>query len=597
MPRRGREKGPGRCPVMAWGLCLLLAVVAGRLVWLQAVAGPAYAAMAERQRSCDLTLSPRRGTIRDREGEPLAANVPATTIYAVPTDVVDPEGVARALAAELGGAPSDYLAKLRKKTNFVYIARKVDAGAAMPLRDMELAGVGFIEDSKRVYPSGSLACQVLGFVGVDDSGLAGIEKQYDEVIAGTPGRLVAERDPFGRIIPGGVSISVDPVDGRDITLTIDRDIQYAAQMELLSAVKRWGAKGGSVVVMDPRDGSILAMASTPVFDPNRYGEADPKAMRNRGAQDAFEPGSTIKSLTAAAVIDAGLFGPQSAFTLPPTLRVADRVIHESHPRGTVRWTLAQIVTNSSNIGAVKLGLALGPKRLYRYFERFGLTQRTGVDFPGESKGRLPAPSDWSASSIGNIPFGQGLSLTPLQLTRAMAAIANGGRLVTPHFLMSMGSGEGDQSTWKSRNVMSARTALTTTEVLKHVVVEGTGKAAAVAGYEVAGKTGTAQKARDDGKGYAKGRYVASFTGYLPAGDPRVLVTVFIDQPSRAIYGGAVAAPSFSRIAAFAVSHLKVPPTTPGGASRAGVGTLTAPAGAGVSSGVRGSMSGSTSHDE
>ena len=558
--RRKGSSNSGRFVFLLVLIGLLLLAVAVRVVWIQGFAAPAYAVKASEQRMRKIELSPRRGTIYDREGEPLAVSIDAPTVYAAPNAITDKDGTAKALASVLGGNPADYRAKLNKDTGFVYIARKVDRGRAKTLEGMKISGVGLIDDTKRMYPSNSLACQVLGFVGVDGGGLAGVEKRYDKILAGQAGEFIGERDPYGRPIPGGVQKNQEPVDGHDIVLTIDKDIQYHAQMELEAAVKEWGASAGSVVVMNPQNGEIYAMASTPTFDPNNYAKADPRAFRNRPVSDTYEPGSTIKSITAASVIDKGLFTPDSKFHLPPTLTVANRTIHDAESRGTVDWTLTQIVTNSSNVGAVKLGMRLGKQGLYDYFKRFGLTEATGVDYPGEARGWLPPPSLWSASSIANIPFGQGVSATPLQLARAVSAIANGGQLITPHFLLSVPQDPGKPLDWKQRPAISRAAAVTTTNVLKHVVTEGTGKAAAVSGYSVAGKTGTAQVALPDGRGYADGVYIASFIGYLPADDPRLLIEVKLDEPTKAIFGGAVAAPVFAKLAQFSVDHLKILPT-------------------------------------
>ncbi len=541
-------------------LAAMLICVAARLVWVQAVDASQLAARAQRQRLRDIALAPRRGSILDREGEQLAKTVDARTIYAVPRVVTDATATAQALSLTLGGDAATYLASLHKDSSFVYVARKVDVDRAAAVEKLGIKGVGTLEDSRRTYPSGELACQILGFVGVDDQGLAGLEKYYDRVLAGTPGRVLAERDPYGRLIPGGVMESEDPVDGRSVTLTIDKDIQYQAHVELMQTVERFGATGGSVLIMDPRNGEIYAMASWPYFDPNKYSLADPKATRNKIVADAYEPGSTIKSFTAAAVIDQNMFTPESRFKLPPTLKVGGRVIHESHPRGTVDWSLNDIVIKSSNVGAVVLGEALGKQRLYDYFARFGLTEKTGVDYPGEAKGWLPSPASWSPSSIGNIPFGQGVSATVLQLGRAYSALANGGRLITPHFLLHE-SGTTTSTAWPSRPAVPAGTARTVRQMLKEVVTDGTGSEAAVPGYEVAGKTGTAQKAKGGGGGYTAGAYVSSFAGFLPASDPQVMIIVTIDEPTKGIYGGTVAAPSFSRLARFTVEHLKIPPST------------------------------------
>ncbi|MBI5231994.1 MAG: penicillin-binding protein 2 [Coriobacteriales bacterium] len=539
---------------------LALVAVAGRLVYLQVFAAPAYAARAAKQRVCDLQIPPRRGVIYDREGEPLAVSVDAKTVYATPAQIRDKRGTAQALAKTLGGSAKDYLPKLQKDTGFVYIARKVDLEKADALEALELDGIRFQDDSRRVYPSSELACQVLGFVGVDDEGLAGIEARYDRLLAGVPGVLNAERDPWGRPIPGGVMRAEDPVDGESIVLTIDKDIQYKAQLELAAAVDKWGAESGSIIVMSPRTGEIYAMYSTPGFNPNAYRTANSKGFRNKPVCDAYEPGSTMKSLTAAAAIDKGIYKPSSKLVLPPTIQVGGRTIHESHGRGTVEWSLRDIVTNSSNVGAVKVGMRLGEKGLYKYFKKFGLTEPTGVDFPGEGQGFLPPVSQWSSSSIGNIPFGQGVSTTPLQLARAISGIANDGVLPTPHLLLSVPDRPNAVPTWESKRAITVKASHTTTRMLQSVVTSGTGTEAAVAGYTVAGKTGTAQKVSPGG-GYADGEYVGSFIGYLPAEDPQVLVCVTIDEPSEAIYGGTVAAPTFSSVAAFSVAHLKIPPSS------------------------------------
>lgn len=555
-----RPSSTGRFSSLLAVLAIGLVVVSGRLAYIQIVKGPEYASAAAEQRTRDITLSPERGSIVDREGEVLAESMEARTVYAVPSAVKDKPATANALAGALGGDPAVYLEKLSRDSSFVYIARKVGVPQADSLKALEIEGLGFLEDSRRVYPSNELACQVLGFVGVDDEGLSGLELYYNDILGGEEGRLIGERDTQGRPIPGGVAYEEEAVDGGDIMLTIDKDIQYQAQMALAEAVQQWGAQAGSVVVMDPRNGEILAMASVPQFNPNDFGAYDSASYRNRPIVDTYEPGSTIKSFTASAVIEKAIYTPASMFELPPTIQVGGRTIHEAHDRGVVNWSLTQIVTESSNVGSVMLGMALGEDGLYDSFSDFGLTDKTGVDYPGETKGWLPTTDKWSSSSIGTIPFGQGISVTSLQLCRALGAIANGGELVTPHFLREAQGLPAESLDWPVEPAISEQTAEAMRIVLTDVVNEGTGAGAAVAGYEVAGKTGTAQKARTDGQaGYAAGKYVASFSGFLPADDPQVLIVVTIDEPSKSIYGGTVAAPTFSRVARFCVEHLKIPP--------------------------------------
>lgn len=540
----------------------MLAIVVGRLVWIQVVQAAELAQIAQHQRTRDIELPARRGSIFDRDGQPLAVTVDAKSIFADPSQVVDATATASAIAKVLGGKSEDYLAKLTRKGTFSYIARRVDLQAAASLAALDLVGIYQQDDSRRTYPAGDLACQVLGFVGVDGNGLEGIEKQYESTLAGVPGQSVAERDSRGRVFPGGIVKRIEPVNGQDVFLTIDAEIQHKAQTELAAAVKKFRAKGGSVVVIDPRNGEILALASTPYFDANEAGAATAEARRNRAIVDTYEPGSTIKAMTAAAAIDAGLATPETVFHLPATLTIGGTTIHEAHARGAVDYSLSQIVIKSSNVGAVKVGVELGKGRLVDYFTAFGLSQRTGVDFPGEAKGSMPALPNWTPSTMANVPFGQGLSVTPLQLARALSAIANGGTLVTPHFLYQQASTVATFPAAAGR-VISTDAAAATTRMLTDVVRDGTGTAAKVAGYEVAGKTGTAQKARTDGRGYMSGGvYIASFAGFLPAADPKLLIVVTIDSPKSGLFGGTVAAPAFSRLATFCLAHLRIGPAAP-----------------------------------
>ncbi len=592
---RVRTRPSGNRRYIGLLLCMALAfgAITVRLVWIQAVQASELSEKAFLQRLKDVELPPRRGTIYDRDGEPLALSVEAKTIFVSPNQIKteDKALVAKILADALGGDAATYQSKLERDSGFEYIARNVEMERVSALKDelkrvsllekRDIGGIGFLEDYRRLYPSGELACQVLGYVGVE-GGLSGIESQYEQVLGGTPGVVLGERDPHGRPIPGGVQKTIDPTHGKDVVLTIDKDIQYRTQIELNKAVKKFSAASGSVIIMNPRNGEIYAMASAPGFNPNNFGKAKASATRNRPVTDTYEPGSTMKCLTASAAVDRGLYKPNSKFSLPPTIRVGGRTIHESHGRGSVRWSLTEIVAHSSNVGTVKIGMKLGKKGLYDSLARFGLTETTGVDYPGETKGWLLPPNQWSASSIGNIPFGQGVSLTPLQLSRAVSGIANEGNMPTPHFLLDMPSSKTAEPNWPVKRAISAKAAASVTKMLEKVVTEGTGGSASVPGYRVAGKTGTAQKARPGGGGYGGGKYVGSFIGYLPAEDPQVLVCVTMDEPKRGYYGGTVAAPTFAKLAQFSVEHLKIPPATDVAEAKdskkgqdAGVGTVSA----------------------
>lgn len=501
-----------------------------------------------------ITLAPQRGVIFDREGEALAMSEDVLTIYATPYFVNNPGRVAARLSPLLRMKRPELLRRLTRPGGFSYIARKVPMPLARKIRAMNIPGLGFAPDTLRRYPNGPVASQVLGFVGLDNKALAGLELYYDKTLSGRPGRLVAEQDPTGRPIPGSTIDQADPVNGEDLQLTIDRHIQYQAEVELNAAVQKWGAAGGTVIVMNPTNGELLAVANSPSFDPNLFSKAATESLRNRAVTDAYEPGSTMKMVTAAAALQDGLVTPRTSFFLESTIRVADRTIHEAHDRDARDFTVTDIVTHSSNIGAVTLGLKLGKVRLYRHIEAFGLTKRTGVDFGGESAGVIPAPKDWSPSTIGNVPFGQGIAATPLQMAQAMAVIANGGVRRRPHLLLSRSVPDAATPGFPAKRVIAKRVAIQMRNILRQVVANGTGKEAAVRGFSVGGKTGTAQKPP-----YGSGKYLASFIGFAPVPNPRLVVLVAIDEPTCGIYGGSVAAPTFSKVTEYALKHLRIPP--------------------------------------
>lgn len=563
----GRARHSARLRIFLAALALALVVVAGRLVQLQVVQARELASSAERQWRRAIELPAMRGAIYDRDGEPLALSVEAYDVYATPSQVVDKAKTAQALTSILGKDLATWRGKLDRPGGFAWLERRVDLPTSQKLKDTGLGGIGFIPSSRRSYRIAATAAQVVGLSGVDGQGLAGLELYYDDVLKGTPGLVEAERDPRGRTLPGGLIAQKEPVNGSPISIALDSDIQYKAQVELYAAVRKHKARGGVVLVMDPSTGGILACVSSPGADPSELTTDSMRGMRNRAVSDAFEPGSTMKIVTVAAVLEESLVRPGTRFTLGPTIHVAGHEVHEAHSRGTEHMSVADILAKSSNVGAVTLGLKLGEERLFRYIELLGLTERTGIDFPGEQTGWVPAPEDWSGTSISTIPFGQGITATPLQMARVTATVANGGVAVRPRFVVSGGAGRAADE--PGRRVLSAKTARALGLMLERAVSQGTGQSAQVPGFTVAGKTGTAQKANEGRPGYREGAYLASFIGYAPASRPRLVCLVAIDEPTaEGYYGGVVAAPVFSNVMRFALSHLKVPPDDPKSAARA-----------------------------
>ncbi len=530
-----------------------------RLSVLQVSQAGEYRALALNQRVHTLTLPATRGDILDRSREPLAISLDARDIYADPQLVADPYGTAVKLADLLDLKVRDLLPKLTAEgSTFEYIAQQVDLDLAKQVEALSLPGVGFLPVSKRYYPAGPLAPQVLGFVGVDGVGLEGLEYGYQKELAGRPGRSTEETDIDGRPIVGGVNATVPPKAGEDLVLTLDRYLQYQAQAALAEAVRANHAKGGTVIVMDPRTGDVLAMAGYPWFDPNRFRGSDPERFANTAVSAAFEPGSVNKTITAAAAVEEHAVSLQQRFSVPAQLRVDGVVIHDSHPHARERMTLGDIVAESSNIGIVQVAAKLGQSRFARYLAKFGFGAPTGVGFPGESRGILPPVDQWSASSMATIPFGQGIAVTPLQMASVYATIANGGIWVQPRLIR--GTVETSDSyrpapRSPSRRVVSEGTAQIVTQMLAYAVQYGTGENARIPGYQVAGKTGTARKPFVDRSGYSH-RYVASFIGFLPASNPRVVIAVMIDEPST-VYGGIASAPLFQRVARYAIERLGI----------------------------------------
>jgi cell division protein FtsI (penicillin-binding protein 3) len=527
-------------------LVLAFAAMFLRAAWIQGVRAASLSRLASVQHRETVARPAGRGTIYDRTGVQLAIGEQATTVYADPKQIADPHAAAIAAEKALGVDAAALEPKLAdRRRGFVYVARKADPLAAAALEKREIAGFGFYPEERRTYPQGPIAAQVLGFAGIDNRGLGGLELQLDRTLTGEAGSETIVKDPFGRAID--VVAEKAPREGRDVRLTLDHTIQSNAEQVLRQTVAGSHAKSATAIVLDPRTGDVLAMAVEPGYDANRFAKVPVGLQTNRAVVDTYEPGSTFKLVTVAGALSEGIVSPSTAFTLQYSIHVADRVIHDAEERGTERMSVAQILSRSSNVGAITLAEMLGQDRLLRWIERFGFGRRTGIDFPGESQGILP--SYWSGSTIGNVPIGQGIAVTPMQMASAYAAIANHGVWVRPHLVAGARSGR--------RRVVSRVVAAQLSTMLRGVVVSGTGTSAAIPGYLVAGKTGTAQK--PDSRGGYSNRYVASFVGFVPASRPRLVVAVMVDEPQGAIWGGTVAAPAFRDIARFDLQYLEVPP--------------------------------------
>jgi cell division protein FtsI/penicillin-binding protein 2 len=542
---------------------LLLAVFAlvfvgtlGRAVWLQGVHAASLGQMAKRQHREAIVIPAGRGTIFDTTGVQLAIGEQTTTVYADPQQVIAPRAVAVAAQRYLGVDANElYPRLLSKKTSFVYLQRFADPKAAATFLARGFAGVNGYPEERRAYPQRTVGSQVVGYAGTDNKGLAGLEVEYDKRLAGKPGRQTIVRDPFGRAID---VISATPErQGTDIFTTIDHTIQANAEAVLRQTVAHWGAKAATAVVLDPRTGAVLAMAQAPGYDANKANRVSFAMQRNRAVTDTFEPGSTFKLVTIAGALSTGIVTPDTKFTLPYSIPVADRIVHDAEERGTETLTVSQILSHSSNVGAVTIAEKLGSPALADWIGRFGFGKQTGLDYPGESPGQVLPLDKWSGSTIGNVPIGQGIAVTPIQLASAYAAIANGGVWIQPHLVERIG-GRPVRS-FKRRRIVAPVVNAALKTMLTGVVDEhgATGNAAAIAGYSVAGKTGTAQKPGPNG--YTTGKYVASFVGMVPVAKPRFVVLVTVDEPHGAIFGGVVAAPAFAQIAKFDLQYMGVPP--------------------------------------
>jgi cell division protein FtsI (penicillin-binding protein 3) len=533
-----------------------------RLAVLQVRESGTYAELGSTQRVRTEPLPAVRGEILDRDGVPMALTLEASDVYADPSLVTDPLGEAEQIAPILGVPTRAVHDDLTGTGTFVYVQRQVDAEVASQLADLHLPGIGFLPVAKRYYPAGPVASQVLGFVNLDGVGTTGLERQYDGELAGSAGERTIEVSAQGQEIGGGKQVVREPQEGSNVVLTIDRDLQFQSQQYLRAAVLRNRAKGGTIIVMDPRSGDIYAMATYPWFDPNTFASSDPSRFVNRAVTDTWEPGSVNKTITAAAALETGAVTPTDTFHVAGTREVDGYTIHDAEPHGVETMTLGDIIAHSSNVGASIVADRVGDEGMQQTFSRFGFGSPTGVGFPGEAAGLMPAPDRWTALTRATVSFGAGVAVTPLQMASVYATIANGGRWVQPRLVDATIGADGVRHaapTAATHRVVRRSTSRMITRMLAYAVQDGTGVGAQIAGYQVAGKTGTAKKV--DEAGHYVHRYVASFIGLLPARDPRVVVAVIIDEP-KTVYGGIAAAPVFQQVARYAIQRLGIEPARP-----------------------------------
>ena len=550
-----RERIPRRAFVMgALGLGLGAGIL--KLADYQIINAETYRARADQRRVYSQKLFAKRGTFYDRNGVVLTSSVECQNVYADPSKVEKKNKTAQALAEILGVDEEECREKLDRDGTFVYIKRQVPQDVADELADRDLAGIGFEPSIMRLYPNGGLASQLLGTVNVDNEGVSGLESYYDEILGGEDGWIARERARDGSYIAGGAYEKVDAQDGTDIVLTIDSDIQRAAEDALAVAVESSHATYGSIIAMDPRTGEILACCSNPTYSQTDLANARTEDMYLRVVTDSYEPGSVFKAIVTGMACDKGVVDPDTTFEVPANVKVGDDMVGDVDDRNYgMTMTVREIMRRSSNTGMVLVGQKIGADDFAEYLTAFGIDESSGIDYPGESRGTIRSRDEYDGSSLGSMSFGQGIAVAPIRVARAIASIANGGIMCTPHFVMTKGGEAVDWSDGETRTI-SQEAADMVTSMMLTVVDEGTGSDAAIEGYDVAGKTGTAQRADESG-GYSENSFMSSFLGFAPAQDPRVMVYVTLDGTPRS---SSAAMPPFKSVMTTALDVLGVKPT-------------------------------------
>ncbi len=555
--------GSGRRVFLCLGFLAVFAVLFVRFFDLQVLQAATMMEKARRQHEKTITLDSSRGAILDRQGKPLALNLDVTSVYATPSSIDDPKLVARQLAPLLN-LPQEHVEKqLRnKERNFVWIQRKILDHSEHRMKDLAIDGVNTLIETRRFYPKGPLLSHVLGFAGIDNQGLEGLEVGYDPLLRGYARRVVLYRDAFGREIIPEWQRKLQALPGHAIHLTIDEVIQYVAEQALERAIAKTKAQGGAVIVMNPKTGEIIAWTLRPTFDPNYIHRASPQVWRNRALTDPYEPGSTLKVLLAAAALESEHVQPDTLiYAGDGEMPINGTIIHDHEKAGWV--TFREAIRRSSNVALVKTALGLGGERVYRFLRAFGFGEKTGIDLPGESIGILRSPERWSQRTLASLAIGQEIAVTPLQLVTAVSAVANEGWLMKPFLVREVSDPRGriiERHTPQiRRRPIRAETAQTVTELLVNAVENGTGWRAAIPGYHVAGKTGTAQKVDPVTGTYSSTKSIGSFVGFVPAEDPEFAIVVVIDEPQGSAWGGVVAAPVFREVAEQTLRYFNVAP--------------------------------------
>jgi len=542
-----------RIGLLFGGFLLCFLIIIGRAFWLQGVQGSQLASEAVSQQTETVTVPGLRGDLLDRTGNKLAASEDAATIYATPYQVKNPPKAAARLAPILKETKAEVLEALTAEGGFSYVAHKVDLGTAAKVEALNLEGIGELPDSRRVYPQGEMAGQVIGAVGSENQGLTGLELGEESALGGTNGERRIVNDALGE--PIRMETVKEAENGEDVQLTLDPVIQRETERVLSGVGEKYSPTGATAIVVDPRTSQVLAMANWPPVNPEDLSEVSNQDLLNKATGFNYEPGSTFKAFTVAAALEEKLVTPTSEFVLPPEIHVADRTIKDAEERGTETMSVGEILARSSNVGAVTIGLKVGAEKFSKWIDRFGFGRPTGIQFPNEERGIVPSLDQYSGSTMGNLPMGQGLAVTPIQMVAGYTAIADGGILRPPQLIKKVGEEPVQEP--KGRRVISTQTAAEIREMLEGVLAPGgTASEVSVPGYTLAGKTGTAQVAENGG--YSKTKYIASFIGFAPAQNPQLLAAVIVDEPQGEIYGGSVAAPAFGQIAEFALPYLGVP---------------------------------------